>query len=264
MESAAQALLSLAALAPGLSEAELRVCIYLASIQDPHHHSAQASSRQITEATRLARANVQRAIDSLTRRCLIATRQGGGQRASTYLLNFTQTAALSTGLTARPLPQATLDLQPQEVASYQGHQSGPQPPLDIDVNPDSILDRVLTARPQHFQAGQLDQVRRYAYKWLLLQKGQSNAPPPDPLLCAQILTAAGSAIAACNFIVDHLQDRQAENCQYLVSWLLQKKHGIAPPTVKRRRAQLRLVGKGYTDFAADLVTEAAAGVKKLR
>ncbi len=47
MGSDAQAFRSLAALAPGLSEAELRLALYLASIQDPATHTAKASSRQI-------------------------------------------------------------------------------------------------------------------------------------------------------------------------------------------------------------------------
>ena len=63
-----QALRSLIALAPGLTEAELKVCLYLAGIQDPEHHSCRASSREIAEKTRLARANVVRAIDTLNAR----------------------------------------------------------------------------------------------------------------------------------------------------------------------------------------------------
>lgn len=239
IESAAQALSSLAVIAPGLSEAELRVALYLATIQDPHHHSAQASSRQIAEATRVARANVQRALDSLARRLLIATRPGSATAAAAYRLNFTQTTALGGGLTARP------PLQPElpGVASQQGHPSAPPPALDIDIDDSTILDRVLTARPQHFQGSELATVRSYAYKWLSLQRGQTNAHPPDDQTAAQLATAAGSVSNAIAFVLDNLQDRQATNCQYLVSMALQKIHGIAPPVVKRRRAQLRVVSR---------------------
>lgn len=98
----AQALLSLAALALGLGEAELRVAVYLALIADPLDHTSKASSRRIAEATRLGRRAVQRAVDSLTRRCLVTTRQGTATKPSGYLLNFTQTVALAPGVAGTP------------------------------------------------------------------------------------------------------------------------------------------------------------------
>jgi len=102
---------------------------------------------------------------------------------------------------------------------------------------------VLKARPRQFQGQELAQVRGFAYKWLLMQRGQANAQPPDEHVCARLIAAAGGAGAACDWIRDHLQDRQSETCEYLVVSMLQKIHGIAPPTVARRRAQLRAVAK---------------------
>jgi hypothetical protein len=136
------------------------------------------------------------------------------------------------------------------VASQQGHPSEPDSALDIEKY-DSILDRTLTARPQHFQRSELDAVKGYAYKWLTLQRGRANAPPPDDIVAAQIATAAGGAARAIDWIRDHLQDRQAENCAYLVSALLQQLHSIAPPTVRRRRAELRVVRRGSESSAKD-------------
>lgn len=51
IKNRAAALLSLAVIAPGLSEAELRTALYLASIADPLQATAAASSRQIAQAT---------------------------------------------------------------------------------------------------------------------------------------------------------------------------------------------------------------------
>jgi hypothetical protein len=241
--SDAQAFRSLAALAPGLSEAELRTCLHLASIQDPVHHSVRASSRDIAEATRLARANVVRAIDSLNRKCLITTRQGGGQTASAHLLNWVQTTPISTkgsGLTARPLAQTTLDLQAAEWSRSETTSPSHNGP-SISIDSDSILDRVLTARPQHFQKSQLEAVKGYAYKWLLIQRGKQHAQPPDDHVCARLIAAAGGAVHACDWIRDHLADKQAETPEYLVRWMLEKIHGIPPHTARRRNAELRAV-----------------------
>ena len=247
---------TLANIAAGLSEAELRTCLYLASIEDPTSHTARASSREIADCTRLARANVQRAIDSLNRKHHLTTRQGSGQTASIHQLNWVSTVRIPaplSGLTTRPLNFTN----PPGVASQRGHstpvvasQRGHYGPLDIDIDLDSIIDRTLTARPQHFQRSELNQIRSYAYKWLLLQRGKANAPPPDDTQCAQILTAAGSVTIAVEWIRAHLQDRQADHCGYLVSALLQQLHGIAPPTVKRRRAELRAVTRTQTPAAA--------------
>jgi len=210
---------------------------------------------------------VQRALDSLTRRCLIATRQGAGHRASTYLLNFTTTARFGSGPTVGPLAQTTLQFQdPQR--PYSNATSQAKTTLDIDKY-DSILDRVLKARPNHFQASQLSQVRSYAYKWLIMQRGQANAQAPDAQVCARIATAAGGVSTACDWIRDHLEDRQAETCEYLVTWMLQKIHGYAPAAAKRRRAELRAIAGGSqapaepADTAAILRT-AVTQVKGIR
>lgn len=290
MGSSAQALHSLAAIAPGLSEAELRVCIHLATIQNPQTHTAIASSREIADSTRLARSNVQRALDSLARRSLIATRQGTSTRPAAHLLNWTQTCAFPGGLTVGPPLQLQLPEMHQEiprVALQQGHPS--EPPLHARADSDDlidkrsidrsssqtpILDQVLTARPQHFQASQLQRLRGYAYKWLTLQRAQSSSPAPDDLTLAQIATAAGGVEPAISFILDNLRDRQATTCQYLVTMLLQKLHGVAPHSIRARRAQLHAVNrsdpqpnatdKPGPDFAADLVAKLAAGAKTLR
>jgi hypothetical protein len=277
MESDAQAFRSLAALAPGLSEAELRVALYLASIQDAGTHTAQASSREIEAATRVARRNVQRALDSLARRCLVVARRGGAKTGAFYLLNWTQTTALRSGVMTTPLVQPELP----GVASQRRHPLAPDGPLDrIDIDHDSIIDRVLTARAQHFQTSELNLVRGFAYKWLTLQRGQEHAQAPDGTICAQIITAAGGAGRAVAWITERLQDRQAESCAYLVSWMLEKLHGVAPPAVKRRRAELRVVQRSAAlessaapgspapdpdpEFSAEIARQAVAGVHKLR
>jgi hypothetical protein len=285
--AAAQALHSLAAIAPGLTEAELRIALQLAALQDTAGSTA-VSSRNLETRTRVARKNVQRALDSLNHRSLIRTTPGSATRPAVHSLSFTRTAAIPApapepdpdpqgglweesvrlgGVTATPPPAngwSHSDATPTEllqgVASQRRHPLEPLPALDIDTSidldrssaqtrettnptppPDSILDRVLTARPQHFQESQLSELRGYAYKWLTMQRRQQDAHPPDLQTVAQLATACGGHVRAIRFIFDNLRDRQAETCQYLVTMALQRLHHIAPPTIKRRREQLKVV-----------------------
>jgi hypothetical protein len=109
------------------------------------------------------------------------------------------------------------------------------------VNTDSIFDRTHATRPRHFRQSQLAAAARYGLKWLQLQRGQQNAQPPDPQTCAQLLTAAGGENGIMNFVLSYGKDYGADSCQYLLTMMLEKIHGIPPQAQKARRAQLRAV-----------------------
>ena len=126
------------------------------------------------------------------------------RRPSAYLLNLVGTVQLPSGGFKPPLRQATLPevgvFRPhthEPLGSVEGalnpHPSGPLGPLDIDTSDiePSALDRVLKARPRQFQTQELAQVRGFAYKWLLMQRGQQHAHPPDEHVCARLIAAAG-------------------------------------------------------------------------
>lgn len=69
--SAAQALWSLAAIAPRLGIAELRVAIHLATIADPRTHAAAPTERDIQQGTRVDRKNIRAVLRSLVKKHLI-------------------------------------------------------------------------------------------------------------------------------------------------------------------------------------------------
>lgn len=247
----AAALLSLAALAPGLSEAELRTALYLASIEDPIHHSAVASSRQIAAATRLERKNVIRALDSLGTRCLITTRQGYGRRPSSYLLNFTQTASFSSGVTVTPLAAQSgvtatplLPLFSNEVVSQRHHPSEPQAPVDISIptRSDSILDRILNAKPAHYDKPTLAELRQWVWKFMTQFGPDPHVHQPDDRLLAQMLAIAPlqQLVRLCNTL---FQEGKKPEFSYgwFVAVALQRIHGIQPDALQARRADLREV-----------------------
>jgi len=274
--SDARALHAIAAIAPGLSEPELKVAIHLTKIRDRHHNTALASSREIAEATKVARSNVVRAIDSLNFKCHLSTRQGSGQKASAHRLNFLFITAIASGPTVGPLAQTSLPLQEPQWSYSETTSRDHNPPLDIDTS-DSILDRVFTARPNTFQRSALESVRGHAYKWLLLQRGMQHAQPPDLVMAAQLATAAGGCAAAEDWIRTHLVDKQADNCGYLLSWMIHQLHGINATATRKRRREIHLAAKsspiGHTptpdapadpEFQDSLVQQATARVKTLR
>jgi hypothetical protein len=121
----------------------------------------------------------------------------------------------------------------------------------MDERSIDIVDQVLRVRPQHFQDSQLHQLRAYAWKWLTLQRGMQDASPPDLFTLAQIAAAAGGINAAIGFITENLQDRQAKNCQYLVTMLLQRLHGVQPSAFKARRQQFHHAGAAVPAAPSD-------------
>jgi hypothetical protein len=277
--------MSLAAVAPGLSEAELKVALHLASIEDPVHHGAKGSSRHIAKATRLSRSNVQRALDSLNRRFLITTREGTATRSSYHGLNFTQTTAFRGGLTAGPPPaqmalpggptagppvRATIPPDFAGVASQQGHPFEPVPLLDKDFDYE-LIDRVLTAKKADFPDQDIAAVRQAVHGYSVKLRGDHATHPPDDRIAAQILTAAnGNVDQVRNLIQDLWIDRTVPGDKYgwYLAVVLQRWHGIRFHQVKTRSSYLKLVKAARRqsppeptqenlEFAGDLVATLA-------
>lgn len=275
----ANALMSLAALAPGLGEAELKVALHLASIEDPVHHSAKASSRQIAGATRLSRSNVQRALDSLNRRRLIAIREGTATRAAAYLLNFTQTTAFRGGPAVGPPPAqmalpggpaagppvwATIPPESDGVASQQGHPFQPVAPVDISIEPISIIDRLLSSRPNHFDKATLAQAEKWVHGYMAKFSPIPNPHPPDPYILAQLLAVAD--LPTIEWLISELMVERkppGQTYAWFVTVALQRIHGIQPQVLKARRAALRIARRPQApeptqdnlEFAGDLIAD---------
>ena len=76
----------IAAVAHGLSKAELHILIELAARSETLASHTTASSRELAQATGLARASVQTAIDSLNKKQLIRSDEGGASRSAVHRL----------------------------------------------------------------------------------------------------------------------------------------------------------------------------------
>ena len=88
----------IAAIAKGLSKAELHVLIELTSrAEQAGGHDANASSRELAEATGLARSSVQLALDSLHKKGIILSDSGTASKAAMHRLLFLDAVEIQSG-----------------------------------------------------------------------------------------------------------------------------------------------------------------------
>jgi len=122
------------------------------------------------------------------------------------------------------------------------------PRLDIDYNPENpLIDRALRAKmTASTNREDVARIRSAIYGYNLKMAetvgGRKNVHPPDPTILAQILAIASPAQ------VEWLRDRlfegrivPGENYSWWLTLLLQRLHNISPQTIKKRRAELRLI-----------------------
>jgi hypothetical protein len=111
----------IAALANGLTKAELHVLIELAArAQTPSELEATASSRQLAQKTGLARASVQTAIDSLNQKQLIRSSSGSVTQPGVHRL-------LCLEAVENPADYVTAMPEVAQVLSHGGLTAGPVP-----------------------------------------------------------------------------------------------------------------------------------------
>jgi hypothetical protein len=256
----------LAQLAPTLKEAELRVLIALARLfATSEHQSGRISSRKLAEAAKLARPNVQKAIDSLADRNIIATREGTATSPAGYALTFLRTTQIGGSFTMPPpqeihsgvaskKSQGGIGTEPQEALfqsqggsftmppPHPGQQQGDAGARVDSIDSDSIIDRLLKASPKAFTQGELTEARRWVHGYQLKYGREQNAHPPDDKILAQLLTAAPLPRLIA-LIHELMGDRKEPGGQYswYVTVALQRIHGVKPETLKARRAALRIV-----------------------
>src|SRR5579872_1786597 len=288
----------IAELAPVLKEAELRVLLQLmADTQDLPEPVIRISSRALSRKTKVGRAAIQRALDSLTARRYITVREGTSTAAAAYLVNVFATTSMG-GLLKRPPPhskEATpgLSTEPQ-VAPERGHPGLFQepPPTEnkrpceadsaVDIDYDSIdhrsttippnetelIGRVLRAKPQDFTpqelAGSLSWIFGYQAKKGPYNRAKGEVPHvPDDKVLARIITAAAPWTAEV-LIHELMKDgtKAGEKYEWYVTVALQRVHGIQPQALAARRAELRAISGGKT-FARDLTQALTLGVKRV-
>jgi hypothetical protein len=258
-EALAHALRLIAELAPTLRERNLRVLIALT-----HHFGhtpdlkGQASSRQLAVIAGLSRSNVQTAIDELADQRLITATAGTATAAATYTLEFMRTAVMSGTIPGPPpgLFQGQGGLMPGPQADLFQGQGGltPGPPsieerasgrasIDPISSTTDPIDRMLHAKPKHFDPAELATARRLLHGYQLKFGKDPHAHAPDDEILAQFLAVAQWPELHRVIYNELMPDRETpgEKYSWYVTVALQKIYGIKPQLVKARRAQLRLV-----------------------
>ena len=245
----------LAALAPTLREAELRVLIHLTrSALAESARSTRASSREIATGANCSRRNVQHAIDALTKRGLIATRAGTANTAAAYLIRFAEVAQMGGVGKAPPSIAGGVKAAPQ-VATEQRHSgviaappphenkglTAPPSTLDIDPIRLTTLDRALTARAKaknraevQFWAGRL--------AWFREKLSGERGWHPDADGAAQFAEACNDDSNSADWLLLELHKERrkpGDSAAWWVTVALQRIQRFTPDQVKARREELR-------------------------
>jgi len=286
---------ALAAIAPHLKEAALRLATYFAAMATPPHYSIRASMSELSRGTGLARSALNRAIKELCdeKRGYVTPRKGSTTTASAYLVNFLRTIR---GSSFGEPPRKEPPPQNQVLFEHQAS-SFPEPPyaenkgvpsygaaVEISSASLQLIDRVLSARPNDFDPDTMATFRRWLHGYMAkLGRDDGNQPisnphPPKDDLVAQFLAIAEPR--RLGTMLDSLMcDRQTcYSYGWFVTVALQRIHGLHFQEQKKARAALQAVKRGQRQAAIDAGEAAdpqfpidlmeqiakAAGDKKLR
>lgn len=265
LSAASDAICRLVALAPKLTEAELRILLHLCplAVKD-EWRTAQASLRDIAVATGCARSNIRAALRRLSTRKLITVRTGKPNRPTAIILQFLKTVELGGSMADPPAPPGGSTANPPggpttipppllgvsatiprtgptadpPATETKGLEDGNRSAFDIDYDPIQIIDRLLTARPSDFPADRRRDARRWLHGYQAkMSRDRSTAEkPPDEKLIAQFLSVAEWPRLEA-MLYDLLAERQEPGSRYAwyVSVALQRIHGIQPEALRAAR-----------------------------
>jgi hypothetical protein len=268
---------TLADLAPTLKEAELRVLLELSRRQLASPDGIRASGRDLATACKCGRRNVQYALDSLTSRNLITTRQGTPTSPAAYRVAAFDTVRIGgvattppppaqrpTGGVATTPPLASLHRHGGVITTPPLFENAPlldrAAPLDFERTSYALIDRVLSAKTSKTDRDELARFRQYLASYFSRfgrdDRGQplQSPPPPTDDLVAQFLAIAEPARMATmldNLSIDalaahahHPGSRGAlnpTNYAWFITVALSRVHGISFQVTRKIRADLREV-----------------------
>lgn len=295
---------ALADVAPTLKEAELRVLLELARRQLTAGTVVRASSRDLATACKASRRNVQYALDSLTKRGLITTRQGNTKTPAIYQVNFLQTVRIG-GVVPTPPPwrrdDATLALfqhQPGVETTPPPNDSKALAPaagaLDVSMLLPPILDRVLKSKVSDFDKTTVDYFRRALHSYMAkfgrdddnrryLDAGAAPHPPDNDVVARFLSTAETHQlmplIETLSWEAERDDKLQPHSYGWFVTVALSRLAGIHWTATKKAEQQFRIHKRGQRQapttpappaqpgelFApGDFIAAAVVGVKNIR
>ncbi len=250
--------------------------------------AVSVSTRELAKHTGSSRRFLQSALDNLTARGLLTTRQGTATRAAIYVVNALKTAFMGGAPTAPPgrssnatpgafaaPPPALFDHHPGAVGAPPPTENKELPPrhapLDSDTDTTTILDRVIRARKKDYTAEQIETARAWLLGYRRKLANQPTCLAPDDDICAKFLAVADWP-ALQNTLYELFKQRipPGENDGWFVAVALNRIHGFKPDALKTRKAQLKLVKPAQPgppdsrQFTQDLLAGLNANVGNLK
>ncbi len=260
--------------------------------------AVRISSRELANACKTGRPNVQRALDNLTKRGILTTRQGTPTTPAVYQVNPLHTLRMGGYVTKPPPTSERLfsEATPALLHSHCGYETTP-PPIeksalaraaaasDFDSSTLNLIDHVCSAKGKSFDGETLARFRRWMWGYMAkcgrnaagdrYEPGNPPHPPSDDQV-AQLLSVADER--TITRMLEQLLHENHEPSSYFwfVAVALQRIHRITVETrrkaqailvdVKRQAKQQRVDAGELPDqqFSQQLTLDAVAGVKKLR
>lgn len=245
----------IAAIAKGLSKAELHVLIELASrAEEVGENDAVASSRELAGQTGLARSSVQISIDSLNSKGVILSSAGTATRSAMHRLLFLDAVEIRLGgpifrpEVARESGQGGLDSAPlrngKSTTCEPAHiENASAPAGSIEKSDfDRLIDRIQNAKKADFDDEVFEAARNLiaSHHAKFAREGCQLPGKPDDQITAQFLAVADWP-RLNHMLHDLLTERQSTSFSWAwyVTVALQRIHGISPDEVRGVRANLR-------------------------
>jgi hypothetical protein len=271
----------IAAIAKGLSKAELHVLIELASrAESAGGHDALASSRELAEQTGLARSSVQLAIDLLHRKGLIHSDAGAATRSAMHRLIFldaVENAAggLKTGPEVAHISgQGGPAFKPLSngnsgTCEHEHIENASAPADSIEKNDfDKVIDRLQKSKKSDFDDAIFEEARNLiaSHHAKFAREGSQIVGLPDDQITAQFLAIAEWPRLS-NLLRDLISERKASGHSYgwYVTVALQRLHGISPDRVRqlREEGRTRATGRRLTPMFSSRPVLPSSGLGSL-
>ncbi len=269
------ALSRIAALAPKLREAQLRVILELTRHAD-EQGNCQRSFSQIRAATGMVQSSLWGAIHSLIDLAFITADAFRASHTTTYHLSFLEVAVLTVpGSFAEPPKTNQLVLSENQVVLLQNQGSGsfgepggsfaepltnrerarvaPRSESDSDYNQriratSDLFERIAKAKPESYDSDEIRTVREALCGYWRRMKEEPDAHPPPDKLCAEMLAIA-SRRRILQLIDELWRNRQKPDRSYrwFVTVALNRIHHLEPAHIGKGFAQLRILEKHVPD-----------------
>lgn len=249
--------------------------------------AVKAGSRELATACKIGRSNAVTALDSLTTRSLITTRQGTATAPAVHRVNILNTVRIERigGVKGTPPPPKQWGQNDTTLELFQHHPGVfPTPPptentallraalaSDFDSATLRLIDQILSAKARKFEKDDIANCRRWMQGYMArFGRDEDNRPydlehaphPPADDLVAQFLTVADPRQLARLMQELFIEKKTCYSYAWFVTVAMQRCAGIRWEVQKQARAILQDVKRTKRQQQAEQLTiydDAGAG-----